>query len=168
MTAIYLARSRDKNGGIHTTVRFAFDETVVTLLKDIPANGRSYDPVTRIWTIKHDLYLIDFAQAAFAFGHTFTDPDGCLRAAGVNYGRSAPPPNYGQGGAGGRASGSGYTPPRAAPVASQPWAKALFDALPSALHDRAYRALAKVLHPDTGGDAEMMKALNAERDRRSR
>jgi hypothetical protein len=46
---------------------------------------------------------------------------------------------------------------------------ALFDALPAHLRGPAYRALSKVLHPDAGGDTELMKQLNqAVEDRRKR
>jgi hypothetical protein len=38
--------------------------------------------------------------------------------------------------------------------------QALFDALPARLRTPAFRALSKVLHPDTGGDTEWMKQLN--------
>lgn len=36
----------------------------------------------------------------------------------------------------------------------------LFDALPASLVQPVYRALIKVLHPDVGGDSELMKELN--------
>lgn len=187
MTTIYLAKT---NVAQHTQVRFNYDEAVVALLKTIPVHHRNYDNITRAWTIKGNPYLKDFAIACFALGYTFTDPDGCLRKAGVEYGHSQPPPGYGTGGTGRRqrnggaystggygtggtgGTGGTYTPPRSTPRSTPPvntaWARTLFDALPTTLHDKAYRALAKVLHPDTGGDAELMKALNAERDRRKK
>jgi hypothetical protein len=42
----------------------------------------------------------------------------------------------------------------------------LFDALPAHLKQPVYRALSKVLHPDVGGDTELMKELNKAIERR--
>src|SRR5215218_6922978 len=41
------------------------------------------------------------------------------------------------------------------------WAAAMFAELPSHLHHPVYRALARVLHPDKGGDLDSMQALAA-------
>lgn len=38
---------------------------------------------------------------------------------------------------------------------------ALFRELPAPLREPTYKALARVLHPDVGGDAELMKRLNS-------
>lgn len=40
------------------------------------------------------------------------------------------------------------------------WAEALFAALPEHLHTRAFRSLSRLLHPDHGGDAKLMRDLN--------
>ncbi|WP_188193434.1 hypothetical protein [Nonomuraea sp. SYSU D8015] len=40
----------------------------------------------------------------------------------------------------------------------------LFLYLPPSLHDKVYRALSKVLHPDLGGTDKLMKDLNVARD----
>lgn len=45
------------------------------------------------------------------------------------------------------------------------WADAMYDALPDKLADQAYKALTRVLHPDTGGDGKQMAMLNAARDK---
>lgn len=50
-------------------------------------------------------------------------------------------------------------PARTAPAA-QDAIRDLFAATPPALRTKVHRALAKALHPDTGGDVEMAKALN--------
>jgi hypothetical protein len=47
------------------------------------------------------------------------------------------------------------------------WATELFAALPEHLHQLVYRALAKTLHPDIGGDPNAMKVLTAAYDKRS-
>lgn len=41
------------------------------------------------------------------------------------------------------------------------WAKAMFAAVPAQLHKPLHRAVAGVLHPDTGGDHRAMQALNS-------
>jgi len=49
--------------------------------------------------------------------------------------------------------------------AQQHWAGGLFAALPVRLHDPAYRALSRVLHPDFGGDTQLQQELNDARRR---
>ena len=48
--------------------------------------------------------------------------------------------------------------PRAAPTSS--WAEQLLTACPADLQKRVVRALARVLHPDLGGDGRLMQELN--------
>ncbi|MFD4196633.1 hypothetical protein [Amycolatopsis thermoflava] len=48
---------------------------------------------------------------------------------------------------------------RAATATPAPWTEAMFAALPGHLRKSAYRALAKVLHPDAGGDTALMRQL---------
>lgn len=43
------------------------------------------------------------------------------------------------------------------------WAEHLFAAVGPAHADATYRAMSKVLHPDTGGDTALMQQLNAAR-----
>lgn len=56
-------------------------------------------------------------------------------------------------------------PPRSAPHDS--WADALMDAVGRQRIEPVHRALTRVLHPDVGGDTELMQALNAARDRQA-
>ncbi|MGI9146036.1 MAG: hypothetical protein ACR2IK_05725, partial [Chloroflexota bacterium] len=42
---------------------------------------------------------------------------------------------------------------------------ALFEQLPADRREAAYRALARALHPDVGGDTELMMSLNLAFDR---
>jgi hypothetical protein len=51
-----------------------------------------------------------------------------------------------------------WTPPD--PKALAPPIQSLFDALPTRLRPLVFKALAKILHPDAGGDLELMKQLN--------
>lgn len=55
------------------------------------------------------------------------------------------------------------TPPKA-----QMWADTMFDALPAVLRQPVYRALSRVLHPDSGGDTKAMQQLNAAWQRHER
>lgn len=48
---------------------------------------------------------------------------------------------------------------KARPAASTTWAESMFASLPEHLREPAYRALAKVLHPDIGGDKEAAQQL---------
>lgn len=52
------------------------------------------------------------------------------------------------------------TTPSKPPTPLTDWPGAMFAALPSGLRKPAYRALSRVLHPDTGGDTEQMQLLN--------
>lgn len=56
-------------------------------------------------------------------------------------------------------------PPQAARAPSVNWADALLIAMPPGLRDKVYRAVVRVLHPDVGGDLELMQQLNGARDR---
>jgi hypothetical protein len=49
---------------------------------------------------------------------------------------------------------------------STDWAAAMFADLSARLHKPIYKAFAKNLHPDTGGDSEAMKKLTAAYDKR--
>lgn len=57
-------------------------------------------------------------------------------------------------------------PPRLAPR-GETWADALLDAVGPQRVEKVHRALVKVLHPDVGGDDELMAQLNRARDRRT-
>ena len=74
---------------------------------------------------------------------------GALRAAGQHVFFTA-------GGADNRRAPSPGTPDRT-------WAEHLFAAVGPAHADATYRAMSKVLHPDTGGDTVLMQQLNAAR-----
>lgn len=47
--------------------------------------------------------------------------------------------------------------------ADNAWAVALFTAVGPDLADDVYRALSRILHPDTGGNTQLMAALNSAR-----
>lgn len=54
------------------------------------------------------------------------------------------------------------------PSTSNTWADHMFGALGPELATAAYKALSRVLHPDTGGSTEHMQTLNGARDRHLR
>lgn len=57
--------------------------------------------------------------------------------------------------------GQPYTPPaNSSSTAPGSPIKALFCTLPEHLRQPTYKALSKVLHPDTGGDCRLMQELN--------
>ncbi len=47
------------------------------------------------------------------------------------------------------------------------WADQVLAAVGTEREDRTFRALARVLHPDTGGDERLMRELLAARERRN-
>jgi hypothetical protein len=68
-----------------------------------------------------------------------------------------------------RDAGYGSRPPPNAPRETSPnfaWISQAFNSLPQEQHQKLYRALASVLHPDAGGSHEAFVALANEKDRR--
>lgn len=59
-------------------------------------------------------------------------------------------------------------PPHGNHTSTDTWADRMFVALGPDLSIAVYKALSRVLHPDTGGSTEHMKVLNAARDRHGR
>ena len=60
--------------------------------------------------------------------------------------------------------GRGTSRPLSPSTPSPTWAEHLFAAVGAARHDATYKAMSKVLHPDTGnGDTRLMQQLNAAR-----
>lgn len=49
-------------------------------------------------------------------------------------------------------------------ASNRTWAEELFAKLSPEQTDKAYKALSRLLHPDVGGDTELMKVLNVARD----
>ncbi len=62
--------------------------------------------------------------------------------------------------------GSGSVPPPRRPQPAQSWADLLLDRIGPERQDRLVRRLSKVLHPDAGGDHDLMSELTAARERR--
>ncbi len=56
-------------------------------------------------------------------------------------------------------NGTPYTPTSTTPVNSSTVIRALFTTLPQPLRSPAFKALAKVMHPDVGGNTALMQQL---------
>lgn len=119
-------------------IRFTYDRELVELLKAcVPAYARRWDATWKTWTV--DGYPLDhFLGAARTAGHNVID------------GRAASTP-----------------PPRARrPEPPREWAEELLLAVGPERREAVFRALTRVLHPDTPtGDVRLMQALNGARDR---
>ena len=115
------------------TLTFPFDAWLVDALKaEIPGHARTYAPDTRAWTIAP-------AYAGIAIRlmyQAFTDVEVIDAAAGPGFDR-------------------GGDPREAALVVLH-----LRPSAPPELVDAAYRTLARLNHPDRGGDHDAMLALN--------
>jgi hypothetical protein len=112
-------------------------------LREIPKSlpGRSWDRDRKCWRIPASL-VDEAANALRVAGCTVfvTNPDGTAWSSG-------------RPGAGIRDEpGSG-------------WADLLLEVVGPTRHDKVFRALTKVLHPDVGGDAGLMRDLLAARER---
>lgn len=147
MTSVYITsmnpRARSPFGG--WDIKFAYDPDVVTHVKAVKPEQRSYDPASKVWTVIDYIATWSLARRLEAHGHTvISDVDDLCTH------RQAPPP----------------PPAPERPAAIAPWAEALLDAVGSERHDAVFKALARVLHPDTTtGDPLLMRDLNAARDR---
>ncbi len=139
MTTIIVSRV---TSGYSLTFRGGnFSPCVSTLKEFVGAYSRSYEPTTRRWFVDEDAYdqlfqWLDYAHAelgARVEWQTSSDRK-----------REKPP-----------------EPPPAKPKASDPhttlW---LLPGAPAELIKQAYRVLAKLNHPDHGGDTEAMQRIN--------
>ena len=115
---------------------FPYDARLVDLLKrEIPAHARSYDPDDKAWTVT----AAYATRAVDLLLRCF--PDARIERPGA---RPGPAPQ---------------------PSPARPFAVLhLLPSAPPELIDAAYRTLARLHHPDVGGDPEAMRALNDARD----
>ena len=117
-------------------LRFPYDARLVASLKaEIPGYARSFEPANKTWTVRS-------AFAARAVGLLLQCfPDARIERPGTRPGPA-----------------SILTPARPFAVLH------LLPTAPPELIDAAYRTLARLHHPDVGGDPEAMRALNDARD----
>ncbi len=118
-------------------ISFPYHARLVELLKaEIPAYARSYDPESNTWSVAapYAAIAVNLLRGRFPDARI----EGNHRRAESRPGAGAPSEHF-----------------------------ALLHLLPSApveLIGASYRVLARLHHPDVGGDAEHMKRLNAARD----
>lgn len=118
-------------------LRFAYDPVMVEGIKTaVPPEFRSWNPQERYWTILARTYVDAILSAAHAIGYVVED-------------RTPPRPRQQQ----------QRQQPRPQPRGTT-WADALLADLDPELQKKVVRALARVLHPDLGGDARLMQQLN--------
>lgn len=111
------------------------------LIKTLPYGTRKWDQASRCW-------LVDTSAVSTLIG--------LLKAA--DYQVVEP----------GKTRSSDSSSRVVRPAKSGTWADEMFAALAPAQAARAYKALARALHPDLGGDGAAMQQLNAARDRAGR
>jgi hypothetical protein len=116
-----------------TRVQFRYDAAVVALIKaTVPGYCRSYEPAARCWYV-NPTWVPSLASVLRARGHLVIEPE-----------RTPPPP----------------PPPQRRTDAT--WAQQLFAAVGPHRQASVYRALSRVLHPDTStGDHTLQLQLNA-------
>jgi hypothetical protein len=116
------------------TLTFPFDAWLVDALKaEIPGHARTYDPVAKSWTVAPAYGGV----ATRLMYQAFTDVEIIDAAAGPGFDR-------------------GGDPREAALVVLH-----LRPTAPPELVDAAYKCLARLHHPDRGGDHDAMLAINA-------
>lgn len=119
-------------------VRFAYDLHLVDAVKSsTPARDRHWDAARRVWSIPETRVLL-LDSYVRSLGHRIDDQRGHQTR-----GHQTPPP---------------------AAVTPTSWAESLLSAVGPTRRDAAYRALARVLHPDMAtGDGALMQELNIAR-----
>ena len=123
--------ARRWDGSVRLTFPYAA-ELVDALKAQIPAHARTYDPDSRAWTIT----VAHASVAARLMHQTFADVETVDAQAGPTADRGDPPRE-------------------AALVVLH-----LRPSAPPELVDAAYRCLARLHHPDAGGDHDAMLRLN--------
>jgi hypothetical protein len=127
------------------SVRFAFDAGVVALIKVVvPPRYRKWHANTKTWGIG-GRYVDAVIRAARIAGQRVIDDS-----------------------TGGRATGSGERVDRPRQRMITTWAETLFAAVGPERAEPVFKALVKVLHPDAGGDTQLMQDLNRAHDQLGR
>jgi hypothetical protein len=188
MTTIWLAPCCPDGDDCRWAVWFRFDPEVVALLKRVAADARSYDDDTKLWFIEPDT-LDGLVKSLRAQGHTvefsgnvYTDGGGHARSKGSyqqrqrrreqaaadreerrrqwEQRRQEQQRGYHHTGHTGQHR---QTPPGGQ---TQNWAEVLLTAVGPERADAVFRAVSRIVHPDTeNGDAGLMRELIAARDR---
>lgn len=140
-------------------VVFPYDADYVQAIKDtVPGSHRSWDPKRKLWSI-HCAYE-DRLRKAFdwiEFSRTDTYKEDKARQERARQDRQRQQQQQRQ--------QRTQPNPTTAVVSIETVLVDLFRLLPAPLAPKAHKALARVVHPDTGGDTEICKALNNAWDR---
>jgi hypothetical protein len=110
---------------------FPFDRWLVDALKEIPAYARSYDPATKQWTVESPYIAVARRLLTTVF------PDADITDESPR-----------------------FTPPASGTPRTAYHVLHLRETAPRELVEGAYKILARLHHPDAGGDHETMQALN--------
>ena len=117
-------------------LRCRYDAGVVFTIKNVvPGYARSYDPPTKVWTIYQSGWAAALAAALCRAGH---------EVSGIHVEPPQPPGNG---------------------AATDGWADQLFRRVGPGRSDLVYRMLSRALHPDVGGNTQLMQELNQARER---
>lgn len=116
-------------------VSFKYDAEVVAIIKSVPS--KAYVPEGKYWTI-WAAHIPVLANMLVSKGHV-------VSVNGEKWERK-------------NAGNAGPFEQFVKKAPANPF-KDFLTGIPEEYRTRAYRALAKVFHPDTGGDAELMKKL---------
>ena len=115
---------------------------------EIPGNYRTYEPLSRVWTV-YDPYVLVVVQITRELFNQVSERN----RERYDDGKAASPP---------RSPGS-----QSSGIAGDPDFAVLYlrDDAPEVVGKAVYKVLATTLHPDRGGQEEAMKTLNAAWDR---
>ena len=130
------------------TVRlsFPFSQALINRIKrEVPASCRGFDPDTKVWTV-HDPYVTPAVALVYVVYPNVVIDDRTGTHAGASW----------------RSSKRGAK--KSARTDPDYSALHLLPSAPDPLVDAAYRCLARLHHPDAGGDTTTMQQLNAARD----
>lgn len=147
--------------GTRIGLAFDYDPDAVERIKEIPSQQRKYDPGLRCWFISNEALALDLLAELpqFVFG-------------GEKYHEGRPAwlaersewitrRGWDRKEQGRKRARDGRQPFQAGEVVGPYAVLNLTNAAPPELVAAAYRALAKLHHPDAGGDEDTMKAINA-------
>lgn len=127
-------------------VHFPYDANIVSLVKELPRSSRKWDPARKQWIVTGYIHAHHLAATLQFFGYPVVS-----NVPEFNTRKQQDPPK---------------PPPAKEPAGD--WAEQLLRTVGPDRIDAVYKALARVLHPDTAtGDPLLMRDLNAARDRQA-
>lgn len=128
---------------IGDTVRLSFPYSAALIARikaEVPASCRAFDPKTKVWTVREPFLMAAVALIYDAYPDVVIDDVARAQSSWQSSGKR-----------------SAHTDPDYSALHLLPTA-------PLPLVDAAYKCLARLHHPDAGGDTSAMQQLNAARD----